>query len=173
MRTLRTTVLFAALALTACSGGNDAEKVGAASDSTVPPGETSTSVAGDTTLPGATVPGGGGAGTATPGAGSAASGTNGAPGTPGGSVIAIGESDVSAGTGSQPGGGGSSGGSSGASGTTTPTSPATGSSGGSGGSTSGGSAVSATPEECAALRQVLAIVDHPELRALGAQAGCL
>ncbi|HET7721740.1 MAG TPA: hypothetical protein VFK43_17355, partial [Acidimicrobiales bacterium] len=61
-----------------------------------------------------------------------------------------------------------------------PAAPATGSgtpsSGGSssGGSTSpsGGGSPSATPEQCAALNQALAFIDHPDLRALKVQTGC-
>ncbi len=175
----RAALMMIGLALVGCSTGGDGDRAGTAPTTVATQvGTPLDAGAAGSTAPGATAPADGAA--LTPGSSDTTSdwnptaGAPGAPGAPGGSAGATGE----AGTGT--GGGGTTGTTAGDTGTGTGGNSPGGSSSGTS-TTAGGSraadspppTIYATAAECAALRQVLAVIDHPDLRQLAVQANCI
>ena len=173
-------VALVGLVLGGCSGdsGRDEADAPASSEET-----TSTAAAGEGGMPTSTLPPAGGpidlgalAASVAPGAGSSTVPGSPAPaGSEGGGTAGTTPAAADAGTGGSGGGG--------TTGTTTApdAAPATGTGSGSntvdetpaaGGSDSPLPSIAATAQECAALNQLLAVVDHPDLRQLKAQTGC-
>ena len=172
----RAALMIIGLALAGCGGGDRDQADAPPTTVTSPAGSQLDAAAGGTTVPGS-VPAGG-----APDSTSTSSPAAGAPGSPGGSAAAIGGSGVATGGGTSTGGGaeatGGTGGSGGSTGAGSGSSETPTTAGGTEAPSSGGSGsppptIYATAEECAALRQVLAVVDHPELRQLAVQANCI
>ena len=178
----RAALMMIGLALAGCSTGDGGDKAGTALTTAVTQvGTPLDAGAAGSTVPGAVPPVDGAAGAPGPSATTATSNpTNGAPGASGGSATATGSPVTGTGTGTGTGGGGTtgttagdtgggaSGNSPGGSSSGTPTTA-----GGSGAADTPPPTIYATEEECAALRQVLAVIDHPDLRQLAVQANCV
>jgi hypothetical protein len=178
----RAALMMIGLALAGCARGGDGDQAGAPATSSSTVAGSPLDAAGAPTVagdPSASTTGAPGV----PGGDGTANATAGAPGAPGGSAAAIGSPGVGtgAGTGTGPGGeatGGAGGGGgdtgTGAGGSSgSPTTAADDPADGSGASGPAPGSVYATPEECAALRQLLGFVDHPELRQLAVAANCI
>ena len=180
----RAALITVGLVLAGCSAGGERDKADMAPTTAVTQAGGPLDAAAASTVPGATAPVDGAPGApGSSGTTSISNSTNGAPGAPGGSAAAAGSPGVGTGTGSGGGSTGATGGesgtgsgtgsgtpgiSSGESSTGTPTTA-----GGSDGTSSPPPTIYATEEECAALRQILAVIDHPELRQLAVQANCV
>ncbi len=172
-------VALVGLVLAGCSGDSRRD----AADAPAPSEETtSTAATGEGGVPTSTLPVAGGPIDLGALAASVADGA-GSPSTVPGSAPAGSDGGGTAGTTPAAGTGTGSSGGGGATGTTTAPDPAPATGTGSGSNTvdetpaAGGSdsplpSIAATAQECAALNQLLAVVDHPDLRQLKAQTGC-